>query len=156
MADDQEFDGDSSNVSHLARHTILREEAEQSILDEERVKAVRRTKAGRIVVVVFTFRVESIRPITAYDAPLTGGTGTRGSTAGWMIGFEADRKVATSHGSTKSNDEMHLKSTAAVSRLVLMALAALAFSASFHHRMDANLSQRSLPATASQFHAQWR
>jgi uncharacterized DUF497 family protein len=75
-----EFDWDGGNVRHLARHAVRPVEAEEVILDpaaimleieiddEERVKAIGRTKEGRILVAVFTFRGEAIRPITAYDA----------------------------------------------------------------------------------------
>ncbi len=37
---------------------------------EERVKAVGRTAAGRLVVVVFTERRGLLRAVTAYDAPV--------------------------------------------------------------------------------------
>jgi uncharacterized DUF497 family protein len=37
---------------------------------EDRVKAVGRTVSGRILVTVFTFRGEAVRPITAYDATI--------------------------------------------------------------------------------------
>ena len=40
----------------------------QSGDEEERTKAVGITWSGRILVVVFTFRGEAIRPITAYAA----------------------------------------------------------------------------------------
>ena len=35
-----------------------------------RVKAVGQTARGRVLVAVFTFRNEAIRPITAYDATI--------------------------------------------------------------------------------------
>ena len=38
--------------------------------DEERVESVGATAGGRILVVVFTWRGEAIRPITAYAAPV--------------------------------------------------------------------------------------
>ena len=81
MGDDLQFDWDDANTGHLARHGVGPVEAEQAILDtdalmleiqeedEERVKAVGVTGAGRILVVVFTLRGDAIRPITAYDAP---------------------------------------------------------------------------------------
>src|SRR3954467_231457 len=74
------FDWDEGNVNHIARHGVTTGEAEEAILDpsavmleiqdeeEERVKAVGRTNRRRILVVVFTFRGDAIRPITAYDA----------------------------------------------------------------------------------------
>ena len=76
----EEFDWDDANVRHLVRHGVSPTEAEQAILDpaaimvelqtdrEERIKAVGRTASGRILVAVFTFRGDAIRPITAYDA----------------------------------------------------------------------------------------
>jgi uncharacterized DUF497 family protein len=69
-----------ANVRHLARHDVSTSEAEEVILDpdaimleiqkeeEERVKTVGATSRGRIIEVVFTFRGEAIRPITAYTA----------------------------------------------------------------------------------------
>jgi uncharacterized DUF497 family protein len=72
------FDWDESNIRHVGRHGVDRQEAEQIILDpdaimleiqiegdEDRVKAIGRTAGGRILVVVFTFRGEAIRPITS-------------------------------------------------------------------------------------------
>ena len=79
MADDPEFEWDEGNVGHLARHNVSQSEAQNAILDpdaiileiqagpEERLKAVGATSAGRIIAVVFTWRDEVIRPITAYD-----------------------------------------------------------------------------------------
>lgn len=76
-----EFDWDDSNLYHLARHNVAPEEAEQAILDpngvlleiytdngEQRTKALGMTRSGRILTVVFSFRGEAIRPITAYVA----------------------------------------------------------------------------------------
>jgi hypothetical protein len=80
VGDRQRFEWDAGNILHLARHNVVPGEAEQAILDphaivlevqnedEERLKATGRTSAGRMIVVVFTFRGEAIRPITAYDA----------------------------------------------------------------------------------------
>lgn len=74
-----EFDWDEGNIDHVASHGVTAAEVEEAVLDphaimleiqfedEERTKAVGRTEAGRILVVVFTFRGEAIRPITAYD-----------------------------------------------------------------------------------------
>lgn len=82
MGDEPQFEWDEGNIGHLARHGIRPVEAEDAILDphalmveiqtggEERVKAVGLTRGGRIVVVVFTLRHGSIRPITAYEAPI--------------------------------------------------------------------------------------
>lgn len=76
-----EFHWDDANRNHLARHEVIPEEAEQAILDpyavlleiqtddkEERTKALGITSGGRILTVVFSFRGEAIRPITAYTA----------------------------------------------------------------------------------------
>jgi len=80
VEDPQRFEGDSGNIPHLARHSVLPGEAEEAILDpfaimleirteeEERIKSISSTSTGRIIVTVFTFRGEAIRPITAYDA----------------------------------------------------------------------------------------
>ena len=82
MLDAPEFDWDDANRSHLGLHKVTPEETEQAILDpfavlleiqindeEERTKAVGATASGRILAVVFTFRGDAIRPITAYVAP---------------------------------------------------------------------------------------
>ena len=76
-----EFDWDDANRNHIALHNATPEEVEQAILDphavlleiqlnsdEERVKALGMTTEGRILSVVFTFRRNAIRPITAYTA----------------------------------------------------------------------------------------
>ena len=75
-----EFDWDDGNLLHLARHGVSPIEAEKAILDpmavmleiqsdeEERIKAVGQTGGGRILAVLFTFRGDAIRPITAFDA----------------------------------------------------------------------------------------
>lgn len=76
-----EFDWDDSNRNHLALHKITPDEAEQAILDphavlleiqinndEERTKALGMAEFGRILAVIFTFRGDAIRPITAYTA----------------------------------------------------------------------------------------
>jgi uncharacterized protein len=76
-----DFDWDDANTDHLAQHDIAIAEAQSAILDpfaivleiqlenrEERTKLLGMTSAGRILTVVFTFRGEAIRPITAYPA----------------------------------------------------------------------------------------
>ena len=76
-----EFQWDDANRDHLALHSVAPGEAEQAILDhhavllevqtgggEERTKALGMTGAGRVLAVVFTFRGDVIRPITAYMA----------------------------------------------------------------------------------------
>lgn len=79
----QEFEWDDGNVPHLARHEVSPSEAEEAILDphaivlelqdeeEERFKSVGATTSGQIIEVVFTFRGDAIRPITAYKASRT-------------------------------------------------------------------------------------
>jgi uncharacterized DUF497 family protein len=80
--EEQEFDWDESNIRHLARHDVSPLEAEQAILDpdavvfelqteeEDRFKTMGRAAGGPILVTVFAFRGEAIRPITAYDATI--------------------------------------------------------------------------------------
>jgi len=80
VEDRPEFDWDTANVGHLAGHNVLPSEADEAILDpnaimleiqyedEERVKSVGTTNGGRIIEVIFTFRGEAIRPVTAFDA----------------------------------------------------------------------------------------
>ena len=76
-----EFDWDDANRDHLALHHVTPDVAQQAILDphavlleiqsgdgEERTKALGITSGGRILAVVFTFRGEAIRRVTAYTA----------------------------------------------------------------------------------------
>jgi len=75
-----EFDWDASNLSHLARHGIVREEFEQAMMHkpilvdfrdesgEERWYAVGATTRLRVLFLVFTYRGERIRPITGWNA----------------------------------------------------------------------------------------
>ena len=75
-----EFDWDASNLSHLARHGISREEFEQAMthdplfldLDdgsgEERWYALGATDRLRVLFLVFTFRGVRLRPITGWNA----------------------------------------------------------------------------------------
>jgi uncharacterized DUF497 family protein len=74
------FEWDFSNITHLRLHKVSRSEVEEvfesGFLDleydiedgEERYKSLGATVQGRILVVVWTFRGERIRPITAYTA----------------------------------------------------------------------------------------
>lgn len=74
-----EFDWDSANTEHIARHDIFPEEAEQAILlepletdlqnhpSEQRVLCFGRTKAGRLLTVIYTERNRRIRVVTAYE-----------------------------------------------------------------------------------------
>ena len=75
-----EFDWDDANVRHLARHRITPADVEEvfandpAIADyqifenEERWSAVGVTGTLRVLVIVFTFRGERIRPITGWSA----------------------------------------------------------------------------------------
>src|ERR1700690_1337188 len=74
-----EFDWDEANVGHLARHSILPEEAEQVILNhpvdlamelvegEERYLNLGATLQGRVLLVVTTWRDSRVRVVTAFE-----------------------------------------------------------------------------------------
>ena len=75
-----DLDWDESNVEHIRRHGIMPREVlevfSNQTLDlnyeiangEERWTSVGHTNALRILVVVWTVRGESIRPVTAFEA----------------------------------------------------------------------------------------
>lgn len=75
-----EFDWDLGNINHIAKHGISPEEAQQVILNdpidltmqarggEERTPQIGETDAGRLLVVVTTWREDSIRVVTAFPA----------------------------------------------------------------------------------------
>jgi uncharacterized DUF497 family protein len=75
------FDWDDENSSHIATHGVSCAEAEpvinnepfdvelQTVNDEERFVQLGETNAGRIMVVVSTWRESLIRVITAFNAP---------------------------------------------------------------------------------------
>lgn len=75
------FDWDDANRAHIAKHQVSAEEAEQVILNdpldlelqlrsgEERTVQIGETNAGRILVVVNTWRRKKIRVVTAFAAP---------------------------------------------------------------------------------------
>jgi uncharacterized protein len=75
------FDWDDENSSHIATHGVSCAEAEQvinnepfdvelqTVKDEERFVQLGETNAGRIMVVVSTWRESLIRVITAFNAP---------------------------------------------------------------------------------------
>ena len=75
-----EFDWDVSNLGHLARHHISRAEFEQAMKNdpilvdfrdergEERWCAVSATGSLRVLFLVFTYRGESVRAITGWNA----------------------------------------------------------------------------------------
>jgi uncharacterized DUF497 family protein len=77
----EEFDWDDDNIEHIARHGVEPWEAEDAMLDPDRVGASARnvpgerrfavvgaTESGRVLFVVFTRRERGIRVITARDA----------------------------------------------------------------------------------------
>jgi uncharacterized DUF497 family protein len=76
---DIEFEWDEANVGHVARHSVLPEEAEQVVLNdpidlgpefvegEERYLNLGTTAKGRILLVVTTWREERIRVVTAFE-----------------------------------------------------------------------------------------
>lgn len=80
MGDEIKFDWDHVNISHIARHKVTPQEAEQvisngvavieyqAINDEERWLAIGRSNAGRFLTIAWTFREEAIRVITAWDS----------------------------------------------------------------------------------------
>jgi uncharacterized DUF497 family protein len=76
-----EFDWDEANEKHLARHGVSRREAEDvltdplsqiidsELVDEElRYRQIGSTADGRILIVIFTMRNQTVRPITGFEA----------------------------------------------------------------------------------------
>jgi hypothetical protein len=73
------FDWDEANISHIARHAVTPEEAEQVLLgdaieqdfdeedDEPRWTYVGETISGRILEVVIAIRSETMRVVTAFE-----------------------------------------------------------------------------------------
>ena len=78
--DDLAFDWDKSNMGHIARHRVTFHEVEQVFANkavdidfdvvngEQRWTSIGHTSQLRILVVVWTMREESIRPVTAFEA----------------------------------------------------------------------------------------
>ena len=76
------FDWDDNNAGHIARHNISTSEAEEVLLDRERMLvpgkraesgesrhlAIGSTESGRVLAVVFTRRASRIRVVTAREA----------------------------------------------------------------------------------------
>ncbi len=75
------FDWDDSNVDHVARHHVTREEAEEALLDPRRISTsaytvvserrwalIGATEDERVLFVVFTRRGRQVRVVTARDA----------------------------------------------------------------------------------------
>jgi len=73
-----EFDWDAENRKHIARHAITPEEAEEASAiepleaavqehqSEQRVLCFGRTRAGRLITILYTERRGKIRIVTAY------------------------------------------------------------------------------------------
>ena len=74
-----EFEWDTANRKHIARHAITPGEAEDAATieplevavqqheDEERVLCFGRTKAGRLLTILYTERRGRVRVVTAYE-----------------------------------------------------------------------------------------
>lgn len=74
-----EFDWDSSNIGHIARHDITPNEAEEAILiepletdvqpheGEQRVLCFGRAKSGRLLTILYTERHGRTQVVTAYE-----------------------------------------------------------------------------------------
>src|SRR6202521_5364704 len=79
MGPEIEFDWGEANIGHLARHSVLPEEAEQVILNhpvdvgteivegEERYLNLGATVQGRVLLVVTTWREDRVRVVTAFE-----------------------------------------------------------------------------------------
>jgi len=73
------FDWNAANITHIADHDVLPDEAEEVVLNnpldvdyidydgELRIRQVGETVSGRILVVVTTERVGLLRVVTAYE-----------------------------------------------------------------------------------------
>lgn len=74
-----EFDWDAGNRKQIARHSITPEESEEAVViepleaalqqhkSEERVLCFERTKAGRLLTILYAERPGKIRVVTAYE-----------------------------------------------------------------------------------------
>ena len=74
-----EFDWDEANIGHVARHSVLPEEAEQVVLNhpidlgveiverEERYLNLGATMRGRVLLVVTTWCEDRVRIVTAFE-----------------------------------------------------------------------------------------
>jgi uncharacterized DUF497 family protein len=74
-----EFEWDAANRSHIARHSITPAEAEEAVRidpleaavqeheSEARVLCFGRTKAGRLLTILYTERRGKIRVVTGYE-----------------------------------------------------------------------------------------
>lgn len=79
-----DFDWDEGNLTHIAKHNVTREEAEEAVLGdpldmelqtveessgEERLLQLGETASGRILQLLTTWRNGKVRVISAWDAP---------------------------------------------------------------------------------------
>jgi len=84
MADELRFEWDAANVSHIARHKVTPQEAEQALFNdpldlryeivegEERWTSIGHTESHRVIVLVWSLRGDEIvRVITAREATKT-------------------------------------------------------------------------------------
>ena len=75
------FEWDNANLGHIAKHLVAREEVEQAFLDpfsildlynndrgERRYRMLAETSDGRVLIVIFAIRKQSIRTVTAFSA----------------------------------------------------------------------------------------
>jgi uncharacterized DUF497 family protein len=78
-SDSVEFDWDSENIRHLKRHRVAPHEFEEVMnndpayleyqtSDEQRYKVLGVTKAGRVLIAIWTPREGRVRAVTAYAA----------------------------------------------------------------------------------------
>ncbi len=77
---DDEFEWDVHNIDHLAKHRISPSEAEYALRNdpvfveseqvdgEDRWRVVSSTAALRVLILVFTVRMDRIRVVTGWDA----------------------------------------------------------------------------------------
>jgi uncharacterized DUF497 family protein len=77
------FDWDEGNTGHIARHDVTTDEAEQVVAGERlalafqdrhgelRRRIIGRTRAGRVLVVVYHLRRGKVRVVTAHTAKAT-------------------------------------------------------------------------------------
>ena len=80
VADELSFDWDKDNLQHIARHGITPDEIEQVfgnepkdidfdvIGGEERWTSIGHTNLLRVLIVIWSMRDASVRPITAFEA----------------------------------------------------------------------------------------
>lgn len=77
MADELVFQWDKANIAHIARHSVTPKEVEQvfandlgaeTVDGEQRYTGVGHTNRLRVLVLAWTMRGDTTRPITAFDA----------------------------------------------------------------------------------------